>query len=131
MLEGAMHIPAMKRVPIDAARAYIRGLQAKTGLTPTELARRAGLSQTTLTRPLQDNYKGEMKLETLRRLADRFDAPLPKEIDPEANHKRQDRALTAALILARKFGEGRTLNVEQEAELVREIRETLLAIYRQ
>jgi len=60
---------------------YLRAVLEKTGLTPTELARKVGVSQTTITRPLHDvNHKYALSLQTLWSIEEAFKVPLPPEL---------------------------------------------------
>lgn len=61
--------------------AFLRELVAQTGKTPTELARMAGVSQTTLTRPLNSaTHKYAVKFQTLQKLAEKTGIALPETL---------------------------------------------------
>lgn len=58
--------------------AYLRGVIEATGRTPTELARLALVSPTTLTRPLSKvDHKSAIKFQTLAAIAEKTGIPLP------------------------------------------------------
>lgn len=61
--------------------SYLRHLIAETGKTATELARLAGVSQTTLTRPLNNpDHKYAVKFQTLQDLSEKTGVPLPESL---------------------------------------------------
>jgi hypothetical protein len=61
-------------------RVWIEKLASWTGLDPSIIATRAGLSGTTLTRPLNDEgYRGVLRPETIHRLVKEYKVPSPDE----------------------------------------------------
>lgn len=61
--------------------AFLRHLIAATEKTPTELARLAGVNQTTLTRPLNNaEHKYAVKFQTLQDLSEKTGIPLPASL---------------------------------------------------
>jgi SOS-response transcriptional repressor LexA len=65
----------------DAAIAYVDLLVRETGLDLTNLARRAGISSTTLTRfHNQPAYRNSLSGRTLKKLSDATGIPLPAEL---------------------------------------------------
>lgn len=65
----------------DAALAYVAALLRETGLDLTNLARRAGVSSTTLTRFHNDpNYTNSLSARTLKKLSDATGVPLPPDL---------------------------------------------------
>jgi transcriptional regulator with XRE-family HTH domain len=61
--------------------AYLRHLIEVTKKKPTELARLIGVSQTTLTRPLNNrDHKYAVKFQTLQDLSERTGVPLPESL---------------------------------------------------
>ncbi len=65
----------------DAAIAYVDALLRETGLDLTNLARRAGVSSTTLTRFHNDpNYTNSLSARTLKKLSDATGVPLPPDL---------------------------------------------------
>jgi transcriptional regulator with XRE-family HTH domain len=65
----------------DAAIAYVDHLTRETGLDLTNLARRAGISSTTLTRFRNDpSYRNSLSGRTLKKLSDITGIPLPSEL---------------------------------------------------
>jgi phage repressor protein C with HTH and peptisase S24 domain len=65
----------------DAAIAYVDGLVRETGLDLTNLARRAGVSSTTLTRFHNDpGYTNSLSARTLQKLSDATGIPLPASL---------------------------------------------------
>jgi phage repressor protein C with HTH and peptisase S24 domain len=65
----------------DAAIAYVDALVRETGLDLTNLARRAGVSSTTLTRFHNDpGYTNSLSARTLKKLSDATGIPLPASL---------------------------------------------------
>jgi SOS-response transcriptional repressor LexA len=65
----------------DAAIAYVDALVRETGLDLTNLARRAGVSSTTLTRFHNDpSYTNSLSARTLKKLSDATGIPLPASL---------------------------------------------------
>lgn len=65
----------------DAAIAYVDALVRETGLDLTNLARRAGVSSTTLTRFHNDpGYTNSLSARTLKKLSDASGVPLPASL---------------------------------------------------
>src|SRR5215813_14147661 len=65
----------------DAAIAYVDMLVRETGLDLTNLARRAGVSSTTLTRFHNDpHYTNSLSARTLKKLSDVTGIPLPASL---------------------------------------------------
>lgn len=65
----------------DAAIAYVAALVRETGLDLTNLARRAGVSSTTLTRFHNDpGYTNSLSARTLKKLSDATGVPLPANL---------------------------------------------------
>ena len=65
----------------DAAIAYVAALVRETGLDLTNLARRAGVSSTTLTRFHNDpGYTNSLSARTLKKLSDVTGVPLPADL---------------------------------------------------
>jgi phage repressor protein C with HTH and peptisase S24 domain len=65
----------------DAAIAYVAALVRETGLDLTNLARRAGVSSTTLTRFHNDpGYTNSLSARTLKKLSDATGVPLPPDL---------------------------------------------------
>jgi phage repressor protein C with HTH and peptisase S24 domain len=65
----------------DAAIAYVDALVRETGLDLTNLARRAGVSSTTLTRFHNDpGYTNSLSARTLKKLSDATGVPLPASL---------------------------------------------------
>ena len=65
----------------DAAIAYVAALVRETGLDLTNLARRAGISSTTLTRFHNDpGYTNSLSARTLKKLSDASGVPLPASL---------------------------------------------------
>src|SRR5690348_9495009 len=65
----------------DAAIAYVDALVRETGLDLTNLARRAGVSSTTLTRFHNDpRYTNSLSARTLKKLSDVTGVPLPPNL---------------------------------------------------
>jgi phage repressor protein C with HTH and peptisase S24 domain len=70
----------------DAAIAYVDALIRETGLDLTNLARRAGVSSTTLTRFHNDpHYNNSLSARTLKKLSDVTGIPLPPSLGGAAN----------------------------------------------
>jgi len=70
----------------DAAIAYVDALVKETGLDLTNLARRAGVSSTTLTRFHNDpRYTNSLSARTLKKLSDVTGIPLPPSLGGSAN----------------------------------------------
>jgi phage repressor protein C with HTH and peptisase S24 domain len=70
----------------DAAIAYVDMLVRETGLDLTNLARRAGVSSTTLTRFHNDpRYTNSLSARTLKKLSDVTGVPLPPSLGGAAN----------------------------------------------
>jgi phage repressor protein C with HTH and peptisase S24 domain len=70
----------------DAAIAYVDSLVRETGLDLTNLARRAGVSSTTLTRFHNDpGYTNSLSARTLKKLSDVTGIPLPPSLGGAAN----------------------------------------------
>lgn len=78
------------------ARDFIQDLVGQTGLNATRLAMAAGLSQTTLTRPLTDP-RAALTARTIELVARRFKAPLPAglldQLPPGRNRAHRDGAM--------------------------------------
>jgi phage repressor protein C with HTH and peptisase S24 domain len=71
----------------DAAIAYVNALVRETGLDLTNLARRAGVSSTTLTRFHNDpNYTNSLSARTLKKLSDATGVPLPPDLGGAPSH---------------------------------------------
>jgi transcriptional regulator with XRE-family HTH domain len=71
----------MKDAHRDAAIAYVDHLIRETGLDLTNLARRAGISSTTLTRFHNDPaYRNSLSGRTLKKLSDVTGVPLPTDL---------------------------------------------------
>lgn len=72
----------MDKIPIARARRYLARVVAETDQKPSAIAEKAGLKNTTITRPLSPGYKGEfMRLETLRKIAAVTRVPLAPDIE--------------------------------------------------
>jgi transcriptional regulator with XRE-family HTH domain len=64
--------------PRDETRTWLRGILASTGWTPTELARRARVAQTTLTRFLNDaDHAHDLSRRTIAAIASAARLPQP------------------------------------------------------
>src|SRR5690349_8457032 len=70
----------------DAAIAYVDALMRETGLDLTNLARRAGVSSTTLTRFHNDpRYNNSLSARTLKKLRDVTGVPMPPSLGGAPN----------------------------------------------
>jgi hypothetical protein len=65
----------------DIARDYLVKLVKETGKRPSRLAKEAGLSQTTVTRPLSPTYSKTINLDTLIKLRDSHKVPFTPELE--------------------------------------------------
>ena len=62
---------------------YVQHVLDRLGISPTELARKAGLSVSTLTRPLNDpEHASALSIRTLAKIAKATGVPLPASIRP-------------------------------------------------
>jgi transcriptional regulator with XRE-family HTH domain len=68
-------------VPIDIARAYMARVVKEKGIAPSQVAKLAGLSQTTVTRPLHPNYSKTINLDTLIKIREAHKVPFQPELD--------------------------------------------------
>lgn len=112
----------MQRVPVEIARKYLREAAAKSGLTLTEIARKAKLTASALTRPANNpKHKGEVKVSTLRRVASVTDHTLPANLaGPTGGSEAAPAdALEIAILLAEGIPTGQVISAEQKAELIR------------
>ncbi len=74
---------ARMAVAADQAREFIRRALEVSGLTPYALAKKAGVSSTTITRPLNDPaFKFVPKMATLSKIAEATGLTLPNLSDP-------------------------------------------------
>jgi transcriptional regulator with XRE-family HTH domain len=74
--------------PRDSTRAWLKSILASTGWTATELSRRAHLSQTTLTRFLNDpEYSNDLSRRTIQAIAHAAQVPQPGFV-PERSRAR-------------------------------------------
>lgn len=65
---------------VSAARAYVQRVMEATGLDATNVARRAGLDPSTLTRLMKAQPRGGLRRATLEALERHFGIPLPIEM---------------------------------------------------
>lgn len=75
----------------EAALTYVRALVKETGLDLTNLARRAGVAATTLTRFHNDpDYVNSLSARTLKKLSDATGIPLPSNLGGSMGSPRAD-----------------------------------------
>jgi len=65
-----------------AIRSWLEEAVAHAGVSATEVARRAGLNQTTITKFMNERRGGSMRVATLRKIAHATGYDLPRELDP-------------------------------------------------
>ena len=78
-------------------RKWLEEAVTHSGVTPTEVARRANLNQTTITKFLNQRRGGTMRVATLRKIAHATGYELPSEIDPLPPSQLDDTELVLAL----------------------------------
>ena len=64
----------------SASIDFLRHVMTATGKKPSVLAKMVGKSPSTFTRPLQEGWKGSIKIETLTELAERTSIALPEDL---------------------------------------------------
>src|SRR3979409_627627 len=94
----AAAVPAVKSgAPLDVIAAPLRRRRRPAGLSPTEVARRAGVAKSTLSQ--LESGTGNPSLETLWALCVALDAPFSRLLDPprpETHVIRSDEGPTVA-----------------------------------
>ncbi len=115
----------MQSVTAEFARTYLREAVKVSGLTLSEIARRAGLASTALTRPVNStSYKGRMRLSTLTKVASVTRVPLPPTVAgplSAANESRLPDAVQVAVLIGDAIPTGRALDSFQKSELTKRI----------
>jgi hypothetical protein len=113
----------MSLVTADLARKWLAEAIAASKLTPTEIARRARLTPSALTRPLSPKHKGKMKVSTLRKVAEVTAHPLPKELGANSGSSAAPvepaDAVEIAVLLADAIPTGRAISAEEKSDLIR------------
>lgn len=115
------------KVDLAAARRWLEAVLRQTGKLPTEIARDAGLSSTTLTRPLNNPaHQGGVSVRTLRAVSKATGVPLPRELDfpqmtgdPAAGHKPD--TVELSIRLAQMLPTGVALDDDTRTEIIRQI----------
>jgi phage repressor protein C with HTH and peptisase S24 domain len=75
------HICNMKDEVLEKQRSYLRAVLAQTGLDGAALAKKSGLSASTINRPLNDpEWPTHLSLSTLRKIADATKIPVPPDL---------------------------------------------------
>src|SRR3984885_10699953 len=97
---GPASAPASAGTPLDLIAASLRRERRRTGLTLTEVARRAGIAKSTLSQ--LESGTGNPSLETLWAICVALDAPFSRLLDPPRPHVQVIRA-----------GEGPTVSAAQ------------------
>lgn len=103
----------------EQIREWVRAAVAHANVTPTELARAAGLSHTTITNYLASPPGTRMRITSLRKIAAASGLPLPESIDPMPPG-RQDVA-DLALAIGDLLPRGKALGDGERAHILREI----------
>lgn len=76
-----VHEQGMAKVPLTLFRAYVEAIKAETGLDYTSIARRAKLSPSTITRPMNDSaYAKDISPTTLGKLFRTFGIPMGEQL---------------------------------------------------
>lgn len=100
-------------------RQWVEAAIAHSGITPTEIARRAGLNLSTITKYLAAPQSAAMRPATLRRIASVTGYELPREIDPAPPPPVDETELIFAL--AELLPKGRALTDADRLHIAREI----------
>ena len=82
--------PRARRAPLELIAASLRRERRRTGLTLTEVARRAGIAKSTLSQ--LESGTGNPSLETLWAICVALDAPFSRLLDPPRPHVQVIRA---------------------------------------
>ncbi len=111
----------MQMIAARLAREWLTEAVRVSNLTPTEIARRARLSPSALTRPLSPKHEGQMRASTLQKVSAVTAHPLPPSLGGSAP---RDQAYAAdpvelAVILAEIIPTGRVISGEEKADLIR------------
>ena len=126
-----------KNLSKERGLSYVRSVLAKKGWDATRLAREAGLSQSTLTRPLSDKkHPFTFSFKTLQAIESASGVPMPSELGG-AEGARADPSLVlpadptdaSILIVEHALNQtGRKITPEERVRLVREFRELLTEV---
>lgn len=73
---GTASAPAHENLQAEY-RAWVKGICADHGITPTELARRVGVSNSSISRQLQKTWTRKPSLDVVRRISSTFRVPIP------------------------------------------------------
>lgn len=97
-----MKLQSLKRSAADAAWSgrWIKMMRQTLGMTATQLARRAGIDQSRMTRIEQGEENGTLKLETMQKMADALGMDFVYGFVPKISLEEQMQA--QALVLAAK-----------------------------
>lgn len=121
----------------EKALSYVRSVLDQTGWGPTRLAREAGLSQSTITRPLNDRrHKHTLSYKTLQAIESASGIPMPTEISGAEGVQTGARLVlpkdpndASVLIVEYALNQsGRLVTPEERVRLVREFRDLLIEV---
>jgi transcriptional regulator with XRE-family HTH domain len=120
------HSPAMPDIPLHLFRKYIRTIKTQHGWDYTEIARKSGLPNTTITRPMRENYEGQgVRAATVNAIRKGTKVPPPDEIAEllgEAMPAEVD-DLQLAIEIADRITSGRFSGLDSatKAEIVKDV----------
>jgi hypothetical protein len=124
---GIKDIAAMQNPPLSESRAYLKRVMRETGLDVTNLARKAKVDPSTLTRAYNDlGWKTRLSLTTLRKIQDSTGIEMPPGMDPNPPRKPGRRESDLAVeIYDLMPAEGRVLTKEEKRRSTKDLLDLL------
>jgi hypothetical protein len=126
----------MPDVPLHLFRKYVKTIIAQTKMDAAEIARKSGLPNTTVSRPMRDDYQGQgVRPATIMAIRKGTKVPPPAEIIElmgEGGPPVEISDLQLAIEIADRITSGRFPNLDSsvKAEIIKDVLDTLQQVGR-